>query len=183
VRRSLDQAFIDLRQHLEDWAQRGAKPGIRVFVYPPEWEARMLARFPTFADELAAKVPLRLVDVGQGFLAEIERRKGFVDRLADLERGGETGRLLRDLGEIGQRYLTRLLATPLEPPASARLLINTGALATFVSYSAITNALHGDGPARGVAAPTVLAFPGEGDERHLNLLRLRADTNYRVPRI
>ena len=182
MRRSLEQAFIDLRQHLEDWVRSGAKPGIRIFVYPPEWEARMLARFPSFAEELAAKVPLSLVDVGQGFLAELERRQGFVDRLAALERQGAE-RLLRDLGEIGQRYLTRLLAAPLEPPAVVRLLINTGAIGTFVSYSAITNALHGDGPACSVAAPAVLAFPGEGDERQLNLLRLRADTNYRVPRI
>ncbi len=182
MRRSVDQAFIDLRQHLEDWAHSGMKPGIRIFVYPPEWEARMLARFPSFAEELAAKVPLSLVDVGQGFLADIERRKGFVDRLAAVERQGAE-RLLGDLGEIGRRYLTRLLATPLGPPAVVRLLVNTGALGTFVSYSAITNALHGDGPACSVAAPSVLAFPGEGDERQLNLLRLRADTNYRVPRI
>ncbi|MBI2941634.1 MAG: hypothetical protein HYY04_14465 [Chloroflexi bacterium] len=182
MRRSADQALIDLRQHLEDWMHSGAKPGIHIFVYPPEWEARMFARFPIFADELADRVPLSLVDVGQGFLAELDRRKGFVDRLAALERQS-TERLLHDLGEIGHRYLTRLLAAPLEPPAVARLLINTGALGSFVSYSAITNAMHVDGPARSVGAPTVLAFPGEGDERQLNLMRLRADTNYRVPRI
>lgn len=182
MRRSVDQASIDLRQHLEEWVRSGAKPGIRIFVYPPEWEARMLARFPIFAKELAERIPLSLVDVGQDFLAELERRKGFVDRLAALEPQGAE-RLLRDLGEIGQRYVTRLLGTPLEPPAVARLLVNTGALGTFVSYSAITNAMHGDGPACRVAAPSVLAFPGEGDERQLNLLRLRAETNYRVPRI
>ncbi len=182
MKRSIDQAFIDLRHDLEEWVRSGAKPGIRIFVYPPEWEARMLARFPSFAKELAATVPLSLVDVGQGFLAELERRKGFVDRLATLE-GQDAERLLSDLGEIGQRSLTRLLGTPLEPPAVVRLLVNTGALGTFVSYSAITNALHGDGPACCVAAPSVLAFPGEGDARQLNLLRLRADTNYRVPRI
>lgn len=182
MRRSIDRAFFDLRQHLEDWVRSGARPGIRIFVYPPEWEARMLARFPSFAQELAAQVPLSLVDVGQGFLAELEHRQGFVDRLAALEQQGVEW-LLGDLGEIGQRYLTKLLVTPLEPPAVVRLLINTGALGTFVSYSAITNALHGDGPACRVAAPSVVAFPGEGDERHLNLLRLRADTNYRVPRI
>jgi hypothetical protein len=182
VRRSFDQAFIDLRQHLEDWMRSGAKPGIRIFVYPPEWEARMLARFPIFAEELADRIPLGLVDVGQGFLAELERRKSLVDRLAAMERQG-TERLLHDLGEIGLRYLTKLLVTPIEPPVLVRLLVNTGALGTFVSYSAITNSLHGDGSACSVAAPSVLAFPGEGDERQLNLLRLRADTNYRVPRI
>lgn len=182
MRRSADQSFIDLRQHLQDWMHSGAKPGINIFVYPPEWEARMLARFPIFADELADRVPLSLIDVGQIFLAEFDRRKGFVDRLAALERQ-RTERLLHDLGEIGYRYLTRLLASPLEPPAVARLLINTGTLGSFVSYSAIANAMHVDGPARSVGAPTVLAFPGEGDERQLNLMRLRADTNYRVPRI
>lgn len=182
MRRSIDQAFIDLQRHLENWMHTGAKPGIRIFVYPPEWEARVLFRFPIFASELSERVPLSIVDVGQGLLAELEKREGLVDRLAALEQQS-TERLLHDLGEIGHRYLTRLLATPLEPPAVARLIVNTGALATFVSFSAITNALHGDGPACSVAAPAILAFPGEGDERQLNLLRLRADTNYRVPRI
>ncbi|HUX86803.1 MAG TPA: hypothetical protein VMW65_07355 [Chloroflexota bacterium] len=182
MRRSADQAFADLRRHLEDWKQAGAKPGLRIFVYPPEGEPRMLARFPLFAKEIGSTVPISIVDVGQEFLAELERRNGLVDRLTRLEHEG-TERLLRDLGELAHRYLTRLLATPLDPPALVRLLVNTGALGTFVSYSAITNALHGDGPARTVAALTVIAFPGEGDERQLNLLGLRADTNYRVPRI
>ena len=142
----------------------------------------MLVRFPQFVKELGATVPVSIVDVGQEFLLELERRNGLVDRLAALENEG-TERLLRDLGELAQRYLTRLLATSLDQPEVARLLVNTGALGTFVSYSAITNALHGDGPARTVAALTVIAFPGEGDERQLNLLGLRADTNYRVPRI
>ncbi len=79
-----------------------------------------------------------------------------------------------------ERWLTKLLSTPLEPPAVCRLLVNTGALGTFVSYSAITNALHGG---TALTAPAALAFPGEGDERYLNLLGLRVDTNYRVPRI
>lgn len=182
MRRSADQAFADLRRHFEDWKQSGAKPGIRIFVYPPEWEARMLARFPQFAQELDPTVPISIVDVGQEFLGELEQRIGLVDRLTTLEHEG-TDRLLRDLAELAQRYLPRLLATPPDPPAVARLLVNTGALGTFVSYSAITNALHGDGPAGTVAALAVLAFPGESDERQLNLLRLRSDTNYRVPRI
>lgn len=182
MRRSLEQAFIDLRQHLQDWVQSGAKPGIHIFVYPPEWEARTLARFPVFVDELATTTPLTIVDVGQGFSAELERHKGRVENLTLLERQS-TDRLLHDLGELAQRYLTRLLATPLEPPSIVRLLVNTGALGTFASYSAITNALHGDLAGSSVAAPTVIAFPGEGDERQLNLMGLRADTNYRVPRI
>ncbi len=182
MRRTFEQAVADLRQHLEECVKGGAKPGVRIFVYPPEWEPRMLIRFQCLAEELAARVTLSLIDVGQGFLAESERRKGMVDRLAAVERQS-TDRLLADLGELAHRYLTRLLVTPVEPPSVARLLTNTGALGTFVSYSAITNALHGDGPGAGVAAPTVIAFPGEGDERQLNLLRLRSDTNYRVPRI
>ena len=182
MRRSLDQALVDLQQHLENWMQAGAKPGIRIFVYPPEWEAQMLSRFPAFADELADRIPLSIVDVGQGLLSELEKRKDLVERLAILERQGRE-RLLHDLGEIARRYLTRLLTTPLEPPAVARVLINTGALGSFVSYSAITNEMHVDGPTCTVAAPTVLAFPGEGDERQLNLMRLRSDTNYRLPRI
>ncbi len=148
----------------------GPKPGVRIFVYPPEWEARMLARFPAFAEERAPRVPLNLVDVAQGFLTEIGRRQGMVDRLEAVERQS-TDRLLRDLGELAQRYLTRLLVAPMEPPHVARLLVNTGALGTFVSYSAITNALHGDGPASTIAAPTVLAFPGEGDERQAAMPR------------
>jgi hypothetical protein len=182
VKRSFEQAVADLRQHLEECGQGETKPGVRIFVYPPEWEPLMLTRFQGLAEELAARAPLSLLDVGQGFLAEIERRKGMVDRLATVERQSPD-RLLADLAELAHRYLTRLLATPIEPPGVVRLLTNTGALGTFVSYSAITNALHGDGPGVGVATPTVIAFPGEGDERQLNLLRLRADTNYRVPRI
>jgi hypothetical protein len=182
MRRSLDQAFIDLRQRLLEWARSKPKPDVHIFVYPPEWEARMLARFPRFAEDLAPQAPIDLVDVGHAFVGEIERRKGLVARLTAVE-GQSTGRLLHDLGEIAHQYLTRLLAAPLPPPAVARLLINTGALGTFVSYSTITNALHGDVSGSSVAAPAVLAFPGEGDERELNLMRLRSDTNYRVPRI
>jgi len=62
------------------------------------------------------------------------------------------------------------------------LLVNTSALGTFVSYSALTARLYGD-EGEGLGASAVLAFPGESDEGALNLLRLRRDTNYRVPRI
>ena len=178
----MEQALVDLRQNLLEWAQGEPNPGVRIFVYPPECEARMLARFPSFTEELAPQVPLCLVDVGQGFLEEVERRKGMIGRL-EVQEQQSTDRLLRDLGEIAHRYLTKLLATPVTSLAFGRLLINSGALGTYVSYSAITNALHGDAGASGVASPAVLAFPGEGDERELSLLRLRADTNYRVPRI
>ena len=186
MRRSVDQAFLDLRAHITQWAKGGTKPGLRIFVYPPEWEAVMLARFPQFADECAhAGYPLHVVDVGQGFRHEIERRTGFIDQLSALERQ-RPERVLHDLGEIAQRYLRRLLVSPLEPPHAVRLLVNTGALGSFVSYSGVANALSDGGVGDGgqsLEAPTVIAFPGEGDDRSLSLLRLRADTNYRVPRI
>ena len=55
----------------------------------------------------------------------------------------------------------------------------------FFIALAITNEIVGDGTSAAEAAPVpiVLAFPGEGDDRALNLLHLRADTNYRVPRL
>lgn len=182
MRRTVDEAFLDLRRALDVWVREGAKPEIRIFVYPPEWEARMLSRFPRFAEDMAPTAPIDIVDAGKIFLAEVERRPGLEARLVEVEKRGPDG-LLRDLGELGQRCLSRLLVAPLDPPAVARLLVNTGSLGTFVSYSAITNALHGGGPTASVAAPTVLAFPGEGDERQLNFMYLRPDTNYRVPRI
>lgn len=183
MRRTMEQALLDLRQRIAGWARAPARPGIYIFVYPPEWEARMLSLFPAFAADCAeAGYPLDLIDIGQGFLVEIERRKGLADELCALERDAPE-RLQHDLGVLAERYVVEALKAPLQPPAVARLLINTGALATFVSYSAITNALHHDGPDSEVGAPTIIAFPGEGDERSLNLLRLRTDTNYRVPRI
>jgi len=174
--------LTDLRVYLAEWAQSDAKPGIRVFVYPPEWEARMLTRFPSFAADCTSVCPLDVIDLGQGFLAEVEGRAGFVEQLTDVERQRPT-RPLHDLGVVARRYLERLLASPLETPRRARLLVNLGALATLVSYSTIANALNEGGPDSALAGPTVLAFPGEGDDRLLNLMRLRADTNYRVPRI
>ncbi len=143
----------------------------------------MLARLPDFAQDCAAHGwPLELVDVGQGFLADLQRRKGMVERLLSREGEGEE-LLLHDLGTLAERYLSRVLAENPEPPPVARLLMNTGSLGTFVSYSAIINGLQLERPNASGGVPKVLAFPGEGDERSLNLLRLRADTNYRVPRI
>lgn len=184
MKRSIDQAFLALRQQVAVWARGEAKPDVRVFVYPPEWEPVMLARFQAFAEDCAAAGwPISLVDVGIGLLAELERRSGFVGTLEGLERDSRD-RLLHDLGVVTERYLRGVLVAPLEAPAVCRLLINTGALGTFVSYSAITSALPGNGgEVGGVAAPSALAFPGESDERSLNLLGLRLDTNYRIPRI
>jgi hypothetical protein len=184
MRRTIDEALFALRQQVAAWARGEARPGLRVFVYPPEWEAPMLARFPAFADECAAAGwPISVIDVGTGFLEEIARRPGFEERLAQLEQKG-TDQLLNDLGVLGSRYVTRVLKAAVPEPAVCRVLVNAGALATFVSYSAIANALHGDaGDADGAVPCNVLAFPGEDDERSLNLLRLRVDTTYRIPRI
>ena len=63
----------------------------------------------------------------------------------------------------------------------ARILVNAGSLAAFISYSAITNEFYG--ASTRPPGPIVIAFPGDADERSLSLLRLRADSNYRVPRI
>jgi hypothetical protein len=180
VKRSIDQAFSALRQQVAAWAQGEAKPGVRVFVYPPEWEAPMLSKFPEFArDCAAAGWPIALEDIGLAFLNELERRPGLADRLDGLERRNRE-RLLQDLTVMAERCVKGALLAPLDPPAVCRLLVNSGALGTFISYSVITNALVGDSD---VTGPSALAFPGEGDERSLNLLRLRVDTNYRVPRI
>ena len=178
MRRSIDDSFLALRQKVNEWATDHSRPDIWVFVYPPEWEAAMLARFPSFAQSCAdAGWPVALEDVGQGFLLEAQQRRGFVDRLIEMEQTSPAS-VLHDLGVVAGRYISRVLAAPLNPPSVCRILVNTGALGTFVSYSAITNELYGDVP-----SPSVLAFPGEGDDRSLNLLRLRVDTNYRVPRI
>ncbi len=178
MRRSVEESFLALRAKVKEWAVDRSRPDIWVLVYPPEWEALMLARFPSFARACAEEGwPVALEDVGQGFLREVQGRKGFVDRLVETEQSS-TLSVLHDLGVVAGRYLTRVLAASLEPPLVCRILVNTGALGALVSYSAITNELYGSVP-----SPSVLAFPGEGDDRSLNLLRLRVDTNYRVPRI
>jgi hypothetical protein len=178
MKRTPDQAFEALSAQISAWARGEAKPDLRVFVYPPEWEALVLSRLPEFADRCAAEgEPVELVDLGQAFVTELTKRDGFIHRLQGLDRP----ELLDDLGWTGTTCLKRLICGPLADPSVCRVLMNTGALATFVSYSAVANELSGStNPA---VPPTVLAFPGEGDERSLNLLRLRVDTNYRVPRI
>jgi hypothetical protein len=178
MRRMLDDVLQALREHLRAWAMHQAHPDVRVLVYPPEWEAAMLAKLPTFAAECTeAGMPLELVDVGQQFRAELERRP---QRLAALLRDDAAGKIsvLRDLGMIAAPLVAGLIQAELTPPAICRILTNTGTLATFTSYSAIVNRLYD-----AVAAPTVLLFPGEGDDRALNILGLRADPSYRVPRI
>ncbi len=179
MKRTIEQAFQALQEQIRGWGRGEARPDLRVFVYPPEWEPVVLSRFPGFAEQCAKRGhPIVLEDVGQGFLREVERRKGVVARLSLLDQS----ELLHDLGWIALSYLRRALTAPLKPPAVCRIFTNTGTLGTFVSYSAIANELSG-GAADALIPATVLAFPGEADDRSLNLLRLRVDTNYRVARI
>jgi len=163
---------------VDGWAAGGVEPGLHVFVYPPEVEAVMLERFPAFAEACAARgCPIDLVDMGQGLLREVERRPNLEGRLREAEQRG-TERVLNDLGALAGRYVERLFRQPLQPPQVCRLLINSGALGVLLSYSAVMNGIAlEEGPA------VVLAFPGEADDRSLNLLALRTDTNYRVPRV
>ena len=178
MKRTPDQALEALRTQIGAWAKGRAKPDLRVFVYPPEWEALMLLRLPEFAKQCSAQgEPVELVDVGRAFLKELSDRNGLIERLSSLDRA----ELLDDLGWTGTSCLKKLMRSPLNTGDVCRILINTGALATFVSYSAVANELTG--PVDPAVPATVLAFPGEGDERSLNLLRLRVDTNYRIPRI
>jgi hypothetical protein len=180
MKRSIEQTLADMRQQIRAWASGEARTDVRVLVYDPSWEPIMLQRLPAAAEELAEEgMPVELVDVGEGFLAEIERRKGFADRLIQAEQR-DPWRAKNDMHQLADRYLKKLLGTPVEPPAVCRIILNTGSLATIVSFSAITNEFYGEDRC---PSPNILAFPGEGDERSLNLLRLRTDTNYRVARI
>lgn len=179
MKRTPEQALEALRSQIRTWARHEAKPDLRVFVYPPEWEALMLSKLPIFTERCASDgEPVALVDLGQGFLGELNQRDGLIERLEGLDRE----ELLNDLAWIAATYLRRIIRTPLATGIVCRILMNSGALGTFASYSAVANELGGGASNPGIPA-TVLAFPGEGDERSLNLLRLRVDTNYRVPRI
>jgi hypothetical protein len=179
MKRTLEVAIAALDQLVRGWAVVGAKPGIRIFVYPPEWEARMLVKLQDFAESSrSAGYPVELIDIGALFVHRLETDVGLVDMLTATEKESGTELALRDLGTIASQCISSLLQAPLDPPAVCRLLVNTATLATFVSYSAIANQLHD-----AVADPAVLAFPGESDEGSLNLLHLRGDTNYRTPRV
>lgn len=179
MKRTQDEAFDALRDQIVSWARGDARADLRIFVYPPEWEAVVLARMPVFADQCSnTGYPVVIEDVGQGFLAEVDRRPGLIDRLESLD----TSDQLHDLGWIGTSYLRKAIQEPLAEGLVCRIFVNLGALGTFVSYSSIANELGGEGSGSSIPA-TVLSFPGEGDERSLNLLRLRVDTSYRVARI
>ncbi len=176
MKRTVDDAVDTLGGLIRDWVSGTLRPGLRVLVYPPESEAAMLIRLTEFEQTTrAVGRPIEVVDVGQLFLAQVEPRADQL-QAGEGDLGMET--ILGDLSAIASGALRALLGKPLDPPAICRLLVNTSSLATFVSYSSITNDTYAD-----VIAPTVLAFPGEGDARTLNLLHLRADTSYRVARI
>lgn len=177
MRRTLEQAFDALDAQIKAWVEHEVKPDLRVFVYQPEDEAVVLQKLLSFADaSAAAGRPLQLEDVGVGFRREVEQRQGMLDRLEKMDREHQ----MSDLEHLASGYLRRVLKQPLPNDVICRILMNTSALATFVSYSAIANELAGNG--NGIPA-TIIAFPGEGDDRSLNMLGLRADTNYRVPRV
>ena len=179
MRRSMEDALLALRVQVKAWAN-GAPADVRVFVYPPEWEAQMLARLPGWAQQQADQgFAVELVDVGQAFARRVEERHAAT-ALAAMERRG-TGRVMDSLRTLSHETVTDEIRRSLEPGFVARLLVNSGSLATMVSYSAITNEFHG--AAERPPAPVAIAFPGEGDDRILSLLNLRPDANYRVPRI
>jgi hypothetical protein len=179
MRRSLDDALLALREQVKAW-KAGAPPDVRVFVYPPEWEALMLARLPGWAEMRANEgLAVEVVDVGQEFRDVVERRRaaGPISALED----EAPASAMESLRGLARETIVGVIKRPLAAPTVARLLVNSGALASFASYSAITNEFHG--AAEPPPAPVAIAFPGEGDDRALSLMGLRPDANYRVPRI
>ena len=179
MRRSLDDALLALREQVKVWAN-GAPADVRVFVYPPDWEALMLARLPAWAEDRAKEgLGVELVDVGQE-LARVVREREAADDLVAMEKSAPT-RVLDDLRVLGQEAVLAAIARDLPEGLKCRVLTNTGSMAAFISYSAITNEFHG--AATRPPSPVVITFPGDADEKSLNLLGLRPDSNYRVPRI
>ena len=178
MRRTLNDALLALHEQLRAWGSGRARPDVRALVYAPVYEAELLARLPTFKAECeVAGLPVKITDVGQRFHDELDSRP---TRLQTLLRDDATGKtsVPRDLGTIAARMVEDLIKSDLTPPALCHLLANTGSLATLISYSAIANRLYDS-----VSTPVVLLFPGEGDDRALNILGLRSDPTYRVPRI
>lgn len=178
MRRTLDDTLLALREQLRAWSSGRAKPDVRVLVYAPEHEAELLARLPAFTEECAdAGLPVEVIDVGWRFRDELESRPTRLQTLLRDDAAGKAS-IPRDLGMIASGMVTELITAKGTPPAICRLLSNTGSLATLISYSAVVNGIYDT-----VSLPVVLLFPGEGDDRALNILGLRSDPNYRVPRI
>ena len=181
MRRSPEDAILALRTQVVDWGRNGAQADLRILAYPPDWEAGMLGRIRTAAAELAVdNLLVEVVDAGVELVAAVEARKGLRERLeeADVRNPRDA---FGDLGSFARATFEKLLRRPLPDGHVARVIINTGALATLVSYSQITSEFFGTGSDLG--GGTILAFPGDADERSLNLLGLRVDTAYRAPRI
>ena len=175
----MEDALLALRVQVKAWAN-GAPADVRVFVYPPEWEAQMLARLPAWAEQQADQgFAVELIDVGQAFARKVEERHAAT-ALAAMERRG-TGKVMDSLRTLSHETVTAEIRQIAGARHRCTILVNTGSLATMVSYSAITNESHG--AAERPPGPVVIAFPGEGDDRTLSLLNLRPDANYRVPRI
>lgn len=178
MRRTVDDALLALREQVKSWAI-GAPADVRVLVYPPEWEAQMLDRLGPWSESCAASgMAVDLVDVGKEWLGVIDERRAEPALILEEKRSEE--RVLNSLRVFGTMAIKGALTRPLPEGTVARVLINTSALATTVSYSAITNEMYGGSAA---SVPVAIAFPGQADDRVLSLLGLRPDTNYRVPRI
>ena len=178
MRRTLEETLLALREHVRSCGRHEVRTDLRVLVYRPEWESLMLAALPEQAEAWAHEGwPVELVDVGQRFREELEGRPRRLEQLLRDDAANKPT-VPTNLGTIAAAMLERILTSELAPPACCRILTNTGALATFTSYSAVANRLYDSVP-----APTVLLFPGEGDDRALNILGLRSDPTYRVPRL
>lgn len=180
MRRTVSETLDALRRQALAWSE-GAAPDIRVMVYPPEHEAAMLNRLPGFVDDLAVQgLKVDLVDIGTAFVESLERAPARVENVVKLE-STKPAQAAEDLGVLARRVVHQVIEADLPSGTVCRVICNVGTLATLVSYSAITNEYFGSTERR--APATVIAFPGEGDERSLNLMHLRVDTNYRVARI
>ncbi len=181
MRRSPEDAIQALRTQVTDWGSKKTKPDLRILAYPPEWEAGMIRRIKTLGAELKqANLPVDIVDAGTELVATVDARSGLKARLEESDLA-DPEKAYGDLSYLATTALISVLKRPLPDGCVARVVVNTGGLATLVSYSQVTSDFVGTDSALGGA--TVLAFPGDADERSLNLLHLRIDTSYRAPRI
>src|SRR3972149_5035786 len=100
MRRSVDDAMLALREQVKAWASGKTEPDVRVFVYPPEWEATMLVRLPQFAEDRAAEgMPIEIVDAAQAFRKVVDDRN-VEGQLVALEMHAHN-RLLDNLRVLG----------------------------------------------------------------------------------
>lgn len=182
MHRSADDAVLAFRDYVRAIAAgERRKHEIVLLLYQPELEPQLLVRLPGTAAELTREgVPVEVIDLGPWFVELLVADSGRLDAFRHLEAQSEEA-LLDDLGQVCSEVMYELLTGPLPAGVVARLIVNTGVLASLISYSAITSDLAGSSTRP--TPPTVLAFPGEGDDRAVNLLGLRLETNYRIARI